>query len=349
MENLISIIIPVYNVESYLKKCLDSIINQTYKNIEIIIVNDGSTDKSLQICKEYRENDSRIKLISHSNIGISQSRNIGIQNANGKYLMFVDSDDWIDYETCQNAIQKIEEYNSDLILFSYIKEYESSSESKYILPKQNHYTRDNIYTLQRRLVGLFEDELQNPEHADSLVTVWGKLYKTNIIKENKLYFEDTKNIGTAEDMLFNLHYFKYINTAFYIHKSYYHYRKNNIVSFTTAYKYELYKQWQNLFSKISEFLDANAFDSSFKIAYNNRVSMSVIGLGLNELNSTKNLFSKANSIKKIINAPNYRKSICTLKLKYFPLHWKLFFFFAKHKMAFPLMLMLMIIRKIIKK
>ena len=95
MKDKISIIVPVYNVEKYLSECLDSIINQSYKNIEIILINDGSTDSSLEICQKYQKNDKRIKLISQANKGLSISRNNGMKIATGKYIMFVDSDDII--------------------------------------------------------------------------------------------------------------------------------------------------------------------------------------------------------------------------------------------------------------
>ena len=95
-NNLISIIVPVYNVSEYLPRCLDSLINQTYKNIEIILVNDGSTDNSLEICKKYAEKDLRIKVIDKENGGISSARNTGIAEASGEWIGFVDSDDYIE-------------------------------------------------------------------------------------------------------------------------------------------------------------------------------------------------------------------------------------------------------------
>ena len=95
-EELISIIVPVYNVEEYLKECIDSIINQTYKRIEIILVDDGSTDKSGKICDDYAKIDKRIKVVHKENGGLSDARNVGISVSSGKYIAFVDSDDWVE-------------------------------------------------------------------------------------------------------------------------------------------------------------------------------------------------------------------------------------------------------------
>lgn len=100
---LISIIVPVYNTEQYLSKCLDSLINQTYKNIEIICVNDGSTDNSADILNEYDKKDKRVRMISQKNCGLSATRNTGLKNCCGEYVMFLDSDDWIDFDTCEKA------------------------------------------------------------------------------------------------------------------------------------------------------------------------------------------------------------------------------------------------------
>ena len=106
-EDLISIIVPVYNVEKYLEQCLESLLNQTYKNIEIIVVNDGSTDQSLDILKKYSFKDNRIKLYSQKNQGISAARNTALEHINGKYVMFVDSDDWIEINTCEIALHEM--------------------------------------------------------------------------------------------------------------------------------------------------------------------------------------------------------------------------------------------------
>ncbi len=345
----ISVIIPVYNTSQYLKQCIESVLNQTYENLEIIIIDDGSKDNSATICKNYQELDNRVVFFSQENCGISKTRNKAIEKVTGDYILFIDSDDWIDVNTCKTALDKLEAYNTDLVMFSYQKEYIEKIEKKYILQEEKYYLQQDINALHRRLVGLYKNELNNPEHADSLVTVWGKLYKSKIIKDNNLLFEDTKNIGTAEDMLFNLYYFKFVKSAYYIHQCLYHYRKNNSVSFTNKYKPDLQKQWNNLFTNISNFIFENNLGEKFTQAYNNRVSLSIIGLGLNELNANKSTVAKINTIKQIATSPTYRTAVKTLNLKYFPIHWKIFFYFAKNKFTLGLFFMLKIIKYLISK
>ena len=118
MENsLISVIVPVYNVEPYLRQCLDSIISQTYRNIEIILIDDGSTDGCPQICDEYRERDGRIVVFHTENRGLSAARNLGIDHAHGEWIMFVDSDDWVEPEFCRLPYETALEHKADLVIF----------------------------------------------------------------------------------------------------------------------------------------------------------------------------------------------------------------------------------------
>ncbi len=116
----VSVIIPVYNVEKYLKECLDSVVNQTLKDIEIICVNDGSTDNSLQILEEYAIKDDRITVINQDNKGVGAARNIGLKLARGEYINFLDSDDYLDLQCYEKLYQKITEYNADLCQFGYL-------------------------------------------------------------------------------------------------------------------------------------------------------------------------------------------------------------------------------------
>ena len=116
MNKLISIIMPVYNAEKYLNRSIESIMNQTYNNIEIILVNDGSTDNSLEICTSYQEKDNRIKLINQANKGVSFARNKGIDEATGDYIMFIDSDDYVEKNMIEDMVSKITEDDIDLVI-----------------------------------------------------------------------------------------------------------------------------------------------------------------------------------------------------------------------------------------
>ena len=344
----ISVIIACYNVEKYLVQCLDSIINQTYKNLEIIAVNDGSTDSTLSILKQYQSQDARIIVIDQKNQGLSGARNSGISIATGEYLLFIDSDDWINVETIEISVASLLEKKSDLVFFSYTKEYENKSIEKFILPKSNFYNANEVKLLHQRIFGLSGQELSSPEHADSLVTAWGKLYITAIITENNIRFVDCKHIGT-EDMLFNVYYFYYIKSASYLHKCLYHYRKNNNSSLTSVYKTNFKQQWNNLFGLVQDFITEKKLGIAYQQAFNNRVAMSIVSLGLNELYAKNSVFEKINRIDAIISNPDYAKNVKHFQTAYLPIHWKIFFVLIKNKFATGVYLMLRIMRMIIEK
>lgn len=330
---LISIIVPVYNVETYLQECLDSLINQTYQNIEIIIVNDESPDNCLQIIEDYARKDNRIKYIDQKNTGLSGARNAGIKLSTGDFIMFVDSDDWIDVD----CLEQMSKYamNHDLVIASYYREFINNSQIR----KLNCAGFYSSAFIQRRIVGLLGEELSDPSQADSLVTVWAKLYRSDIINRNSIQFISTKEIGTSEDLLFNLEYLEYCKTSFVIDGPLYHYRRYNLNSFTSTNKKNLFLDWKNLFNRIHNLIAYKKED--YHIAFNNRIALSIIGLGLNEMQNPKGYRDRIKNLNQILSDPLYEKAYKQLELNYFPLHWKLFFAFAKYKFVLGVYLMLL--------
>lgn len=333
---MISVIVPVYNVEKYLKKCLDSIINQTYSNLEIICVDDGSKDCSIDILKVYACRDSRIKIISQKNTGLSAARNTGLHHASGEYIMFVDSDDWLDLDICEKALQE----DADVVLWSYYREYgEKSLKTQLYGNERLEWNENTIFRLHRRMVGLYDVDLHNPAQTDSVITAWGKLFRRDIIDNNE--FVDTKYIGT-EDALFNISVFFRVKSAVYRPDIYNHYRKNNQHSLTSGkYKKELVSKWRELYRRISILLDENHADRSFYTALENRRALGVFQLGLGISSDTYMTFSeKIRELRKILTASDYCKSIKDLPVRDMPIYWKVFFLAAKGKMYITMLLML---------
>lgn len=340
MENpLVSIIIPIYNTEKYIYECLDSLINQSYSHIEIIVVDDGSTDNSLCVLKELSAKDSRLKVFSQPNQGVSAARNLALSKAIGTYVMFVDADDWIDPHTIEECLQAIGD--ADVCFFAYVREFSNRSLLKLLFPQTRHFTGEACKQLQRRMIGPIDQELANPGMLDSLGTIWGKLYRKDIL--DGTLFIDLKIIGTAEDSLYNCNAFRKVQKAVYINKAFYHYRKCNSGAETKKYKPQLSQQWNRLFN----YMQATVTDEISQKALQNRIALSIIGLGLNECLSSNTLKEKTNKIAEIINQPHYRAAYKELDLANFPIHWKVFFFAAKHNMKRVLMLLVLCIKKII--
>jgi glycosyltransferase involved in cell wall biosynthesis len=188
---LISVIIPVYNVEKYLARCVDSIIKQTYSKLDVILVDDGSTDRSGNICEEYKEKDSRIRVIHKANGGLSDARNVGIDIAEGQYITFIDSDDYIAADYVEYLFELLTKYKADISICSKL----SFNDGETI--EQNKYkTEIREYTGFSAMEDLFYQK--NIENS-----AWGKLYKTFLFKDiyypvGKLY----EDLGTTYKVLF---------------------------------------------------------------------------------------------------------------------------------------------------
>ena len=344
---MVSIIIPVYNTAKYLRQAIDSVIKQTHQNLQIICVNDGSTDQSLAILEEYANKDARIEVITQENSGLSAARNRGLKSVKGDYVLFLDSDDWLDTDTVAKARRYLIDNNVDIVFWGYIKEYENSAIPVRVWNQNITFTDGNMQKLTIRLVGQINQELRNPALLDSIGTAWGKLYKTSLFSHTR--FTDTQIIGSAEDVLCNIEIFSKAKSAFYTTDITHHYRKNNSQSLTKAYKSELISQWQNLFDYMHELIIKYKMHRSAEIALENRKALAVIGLGLNELDAGESFIPRVKRIKALLSIPWLRSALKQIPLTYFPIHWKLFFYFTKEKMAIPSTLLLLAIKKIISK
>jgi glycosyltransferase EpsH len=343
---MISIIVPVYNVEAYLSKCLDSLINQTYQDLEIICVNDGSTDGSLGILQQYAVRDKRIKLITRENRGMSVSRNEALENASGEYVMFVDSDDWISEQTCEKALNAIQANDCNLVLWSYIREFRDKSLPNFLF--SHTVTWDDGLSLCRRIVGPVDEELSTPQKLDSYGTVWGKLYKRELIEQNTpIRFVDTAKIGTCEDVLFNIEYSLRTKESSYIPELLYHYRKLHS-SFTSKYREALPMQWKNLYDEIKDVLVKNNAYTFCRQAYQNRISLGIVGLGLNVTFSDYPFGKQRKMIDVILSSSHYKEAIKELSIKYMPIHWRSFYIFARQRNALAVLCLLKLINRAIR-
>ena len=338
----ISIIIPCYNAEEYISQCLESIVNQTYSNLEIICVNDGSIDNTLFILKKYQERDKRIKIINQENHGLAFTRNSSIREATGDFLMFVDNDDWIDLITVEE-LMKLDRHD-DVIIFSYCREFTEISLPK-DLQQEGHFKADEI---QRLMVGPINNELINVENVDSLVTVWGKMYRNRKYLQD-LQFLDLKDIGTWDDGIFNLQVFQQAEKILIVNKPFYHYRKNNINSITALYKKGLPQMWQNKFKWIHEYLTVRCKSEIYFKALDNRICMTFLGLCLNEMYNKDGFRSQFMNIKKNLHEPLYIEKFKNFEMRYLPTHWKIFYFFVKKRFTMGVLILSKIIHAIIQK
>jgi len=338
MDNQISIIVPIFNCSSFLRQCMDSLVNQTYQNIQIICVNDGSTDDSLNIINEYARNDNRILVYTQINMGLSESRNRGVQLSSGDYIMFVDSDDYLDLNTCEIALNKAIETNASIVQFSYIKEF--AGFSKIVHSYNNDFSCHVDRTFIRKLFGPIGDELKYPEKVDLPISAWGKLYKKELVVDTK--FVSTKYVGT-EDLLFQILTFNKCDYFSYIDLPLYHYRRSVLGTLTTKYMPDKFEKWINMYNLLFAIIKRGNYEKEFEIALYNRIAVSLIGIGLNETYSGAKFSVKAKRIKSILNDDLYAKALKDLKIKIMPIQWKVFFTFLKLRYSFLIVLFLSVI------
>lgn len=214
VTDLVSIVVPVYNEERHLKSCLDSLLNQSYENLEIICVNDGSTDNSLNILNEYSNKDSRIKIYTQSNSGASESRNNGLSKSNGKYILFVDGDDWIEKDAIKLLYENAENNDSELVLYNAIEEY-PDKQRKRIYPLNNKDIDWNNFS--------FDYNFNKKLVLNTYLVIWTHFFRKSFLDKYNLQFKHK----LFEDNLFHIQVMIYAKRISYQPKILYHYRKEN--------------------------------------------------------------------------------------------------------------------------
>lgn len=212
---MISVIVPVYNCEKWIGRCLDSIIRQSYSDLEIIVINDGSDDGSYAIIKEYSKKDKRIKAYSNSNHGVGFTRNYGISHANGKYIAFVDSDDFLESDYFEKLIQPMSDTEIDMVISGYKIILEEDGKQEEITVGLNSDVANNLKGV------LFDEMFELIDYIDSPCL---KLYRLSIINEFHIQFPT--DIETGEDFAFNLEYYEHVRKYKYIKYEGYCYFQN---------------------------------------------------------------------------------------------------------------------------
>lgn len=230
----VSVIVPVYNAESYLQRCIDSILNQTYTEFEIILINDGSKDNSGKICDEYAQKDTRIKVIHQKNSGVSKSRNVGLQAASGDYILFVDSDDYISPDMIEKLVQKAVVNKSDIVMCNYCIDKGDD-----IFPVFMKYNGAYISSQQVKDGLLY---LYYTDNHIGLYSLCNKLFKKSIYSLNDICFDVSLKRG--EDAWFVFQCLKYCDRVDYISDILYFYYQNDNSIMHTLYD-DQYEHWVN--------------------------------------------------------------------------------------------------------
>lgn len=240
-NSMVSIIIPVYQKRDYIEKCIQSLLKQTYKNIEIILVDDGSNDGSEKICNKLSQKYSFIKTLHQANKGVSAARNTGIKNSKGKYILFLDSDDYIAENTIEKSVRAMEENNSDMIIFDFVYFNENKYEEISTDLKEGIYYENDLIKLFWKM---YETCIAH--------NVGTKLYKSDIIKNHNILF--TERYSILEDISFYIDYMTYCKRVYYINQPMYFYYIHENGSLRSSYKKEFFNAHKSLYGKLYQLL-----------------------------------------------------------------------------------------------
>ena len=315
-KDLISVIVPVYNVEKYIKRCIDSIINQKYTNLEIILVDDGSPDNCGKICDEYAKKDNRIKVIHKENGGVSSARNAGLEVANGKYITFVDADDWVEHQYIEQLARVMIEKQADYVTCGYNRVYANQNE------KINYSGRIIEYTPKEYLVKLLNVQL-------GYGFCHMKLIKRNVIKDKRFY--DKLIVG--EDAFFNVELCENMKKITILEKTLYNYRFNEN-SIVRTYDEDYAKKYKNSMEVMYEYI-IKKYGNDKEIIQNlyNYIAYHILLISVNYCFNPKNK-NKIKSLKNLYNIKIFKDAIKFSNYKMLSFSRKVALFSLKHKLSY---------------
>ena len=338
----ISAIIPVYNVEKYLDKCIESVINQTLKDIEIILIDDESPDNCPQMCDQYAKNDNRIKVVHKKNEGLGLTRNHGIRIATGEYIAFIDSDDFIDTCTFEHFYKLAKDNNLDAIYYKFDRNTDEGVKLGTPIDDIIIYEKDK----KRNYI---LDLIASEPHAasDRLIgcSVWNALYKSSIIKSKQIEFHSEREI-ISEDLIFNLDFLVHTTRIAQNEGRHYHYRINTSSLCRTIREDRVIKNFY-LYEYIAKNTERWNLDNKVVEKRNARMFIGYNRTAIQQYMSSPLPYSKKKVwLKEQLSIPLWQTIYETFNWKELPNYKKIFFYLCAKKQIFALYL-ISVLRKMI--
>lgn len=324
---LVSVIIPVYNVEKYLWDCVESFVHQTYKNIQILLIDDGSIDTSGYLCDEMARIDKRIEVFHKPNEGLGLTRNYGLKHVRGKYVLFADSDDYIDKSAIEKMLNVAEAESAQLVIGGFVKVTNEKNilfEEKY---KYEVFEKDRVKDeLLPRMIGSL------PEGRDSIFTMaWGKLYLTDSILENNVFYP-SERIIQSEDLAFQLDYIPYIRKAIVLEETFYYYR-NNPESLTMKYKENRFEEAIKVYQYVLDKVDEKKMPSNTYLRADKMLFVYLRAILIQELsrNSKKTKKECLEKYESVLNHEIVRKAVNEYPIKSLLFEQRIFLYMVKFR------------------
>lgn len=327
--DLISVIVPIYNVEKYLRQCLDSILAQTYTSLQVIMVDDGSTDSSGDICEEYAKKDERFTVIHKQNAGLGYARNTGLDIADGEYVIFIDSDDYISATLIEDLFQELREYQVDVCISGHKCTTEGYRNVQY---EATCYPGEKAKTeLLPRMLGSL------PDKKDSInMSACGVLYSAELIRTHHLRFPSEREVG-SEDLLFNIDYMQYADGA-YLSKIVGYFYNINLSSITRSYQPDRLKKIRFLYQETTKHLEELNYDNTAMLRTKRMFFRNVTGCISQETNPNIDFTfrQRIDHIKSVCQDPTLLEAIHGYPVHKLGFAQRMFLFMIKHKQAIAL-------------
>lgn len=261
-KGVVSVVLPIYNVEKYLNRCIKSVINQSYKNLEIILVDDGSPDNCPTLCDEWAKKDNRIKVIHKKNAGLGYARNTGIENATGEYICFFDSDDYIALDTIEKVYSLAVQEKSDMVVFGFCNVKANGETGKAVIPHTEKTTFSGQEVQDLFLVDLIGPDVKNGKQTNLWMSAWACLYSLEMIQRASWRFVSEREI-ISEDIYSLLGLYKYVSRVSVLSEALYFYCEN-AGSLTHTYKKDRYCKIKNFYDACYQLAEKNGYAESVK-------------------------------------------------------------------------------------
>lgn len=308
----ISVIIPVYNVEKYLPKCIESLINQDFDSYEILLIDDGSTDNSLNICKEYEKKSKKVKVFSQKNKGVSVARNLGLENAKGEWICFVDSDDFAENDMLSSFYDEAMKGDCDVLITPPIMDFDDYTNDAAIFEDNIDFTNKKDILIKNMICRQYNSKLKTEIGAGG---PWGKLYKKSFLDETSVKF--IEGLKRMQDVIFNIYVANKANKIIYKNIYKYHYRINQGSS-TVKYNPTIYETFEKVITIMNEFVEKNKLDSSYTDAINMKTILLFIeGARIATMNKNYNISSikRIKELKKVYLNKTFKNGFKNAKNK----------------------------------
>lgn len=338
----VSVIVPIYNTDVHLRRCIDSVRGQTVKNIEIILIDDGSTDDCPEICDKYVREDERIQVIHQKNQGVSAARNAGLKLAAADWVVFVDSDDWIEKNAVEVLLEKANQTDSDIVCMAAIIH---SDDQKEII----RHCENEEYIVEEHFGKLFWRILRSSDKETYLGYNWGKIYRKRVLESNHCLFPDGMKVG--EDVIFNLYSFWYSKKVCILDSPIYHYHMREASASNTLFpdQEEISQRYK---MEIYQFMERFSLFEQFPVQYEYMLAdyiLSLIKMYGKSIHSIHAFRQALHSIRRAAGGSTYTRAINSANYPFeLSTKEKLYFWLLKRKMYRTLILGCIVYKQILK-